>query len=83
MPTEKQYEPDTNSALYALISDALAYLECFDEEEFIKMYGYEETYESIKRGEEAYKACERTFKKLGLSQDELYKELERLQDLGY
>lgn len=67
------HEPTKEDCLYCLLSDASAVDCCTDEADFLNEFGYIDNAESIRRGLNAFKACQRTAKAI----DRLFTEEER------
>lgn len=57
-------EPSAADCLYCLFSDAGAVEYTTDIDDFLKEFGYVDSLENVRKGEKAYKACERTKKAL-------------------
>lgn len=62
IPTYSQ--PSAKECLSCLFSDASAFEYTTDIDDFLKEYGYVDSLENVRKGEKAYKACERTKKAL-------------------
>lgn len=67
------HEPTKKDCLYCLLSDASCFESAFNVDDFIKEFGYDADLQSIRKGEKAYKACERTAKAI----DRLFTEDEK------
>lgn len=57
-------QPTKEDCLYCLLSDAHSVDYCRDEADFLNEFGYIDTAESIRKGLNVYKACEKTRKAL-------------------
>lgn len=78
---KKMASKDLPFVLYCAVGDALSYLD-YNLDEFAESFGYKKPSECIK----AYKNCKKSLnklKKLGISEDDLYKIAEWLQDNNY
>lgn len=71
-PTATQ-EPTAKDCLYCLLSDASSVDYCTDEADFLNEFGYIDSADSIRRGLQAFKACQRTAKAI----DRLFTEEEK------
>lgn len=67
------HEPTKEDCLYCILSDASSVDYCTDEADFLNEFGYIDDAESIRRGLQAFKACQRTAKAI----DRLFTEEEK------
>ena len=52
--------PNKKDCLNALLTDAHAYNSSFDVDDFLKNYNYDDSLDSVRKGEAIYKTCEKT-----------------------
>ena len=81
-PSVSMSETDNLFALRCLLDDALLGVQYCDPDEFIKDLGYIDSLESIRKGEQVYRALKDTYRKLGYTENELQTLLEILSEKG-
>jgi len=72
-------DKDLLLAFREIVDDAL-YPTQYDQDEFLRSFGFDESLESVRRGEEVYRGCQESADKLNLSESELIDILDELEE---
>lgn len=78
-------ESNKHDFIYAILSDYQCYKSVYNEDDFIKEFGYDDSVEAFRRGIEAYKSCKKTAQAIErlFTHEEIIQLENEFEEIGY